>query len=87
MARPKSEDKRNAILDAATRVFAECGLTAAPTSEISRRAGVADGPLFTYFKTKDDLINAVITENLVRIRSPSARIADRGNLEAASKVF
>ena len=29
----------------------------------------------------------VITENLVRIRSPSARIADRGNFEAASKVF
>jgi hypothetical protein len=30
---------------------------------------------------------AVITENLVRMRSPSARIADRGNFEAASKVF
>ena len=59
MARPKSEDKRNAILEAATRVFAERGLTAAPTSEISRRAGVADGTLFTYFKTKDDLINAL----------------------------
>ena len=62
MARPKSEDKRNAILYAATRVFAERGLTAAPTSEISRRAGVADGTLFTYFKTKDDLINALYRE-------------------------
>ena len=59
MARPKSEDKRNAILDAATRVFAERGLTAAPTSEISKQAGVAEGTLFTYFKTKDDLINAL----------------------------
>ncbi len=59
MARPKSEDKRNAILDAATRLFAERGLTAAPTSEISKQAGVAEGTLFTYFKTKDDLINAL----------------------------
>ena len=59
MARPKSEDKRNAILDAATRVFAERGLTAAPTSEISKKAGVADGTLFTYFKTKDELVNAL----------------------------
>ena len=33
MSRPKSEDKRNAILDAATRVFAERGLTAAPDVE------------------------------------------------------
>ena len=62
MARPKSEDKRNAILDAATRVFAERGLTAAPTSEISKEAGVAEGTLFTYFKTKDDLMNALYRE-------------------------
>src|SRR5580693_6638793 len=59
MARPRSEDKRNAILDAATHVFAERGLSAAPTSEISKLAGVAEGTLFTYFKTKDDLINAL----------------------------
>ena len=62
MARPKSEDKRNAILDAATRLFAERGLTASPTSEISKEAGVAEGTLFTYFKTKDDLINALYRE-------------------------
>jgi AcrR family transcriptional regulator len=62
VARPKSDDKRNAILDAATRVFAERGLTAAPTSEISKQAGVAEGTLFTYFKTKDDLINALYRE-------------------------
>jgi AcrR family transcriptional regulator len=62
VARPKSEDKRNAILDAATRLFAERGLTAAPTSEISQQAGIAEGTLFTYFKTKDDLINALYRE-------------------------
>ncbi len=62
VARPKSEDKRNAILDAATRVFAERGLTDAPTSEISKQAGIAEGTLFTYFKTKDDLVNALYRE-------------------------
>jgi AcrR family transcriptional regulator len=62
VARPKSEDKRYAILDAATRLFAERGLTAAPTSEISKQARVAEGTLFTYFKTKDDLINALYRE-------------------------
>jgi len=67
VARPKSEDKRNAILDAATRVFAERGLTAAPTSEISKRAGIAEGTLFTYFKTKDDLINALYREIKVEL--------------------
>jgi AcrR family transcriptional regulator len=62
MARPKSEDKRNAILDAATGLFAERGLAAAPTSKISKQAGVAEGTLFTYFKTKDDLISALCRE-------------------------
>jgi AcrR family transcriptional regulator len=62
MARPRSGDKRNAILDAATRAFAERGLADAPTSEISKRAGVAEGTLFTYFKTKNDLINSLYRE-------------------------
>jgi AcrR family transcriptional regulator len=50
------------FLDAATRVFAERGLTAAPRSDISKQAGVAEGNLFTYFKTKDDLIKALYRE-------------------------
>src|SRR3979411_2458743 len=74
MARPKSEDKRNAILDAATRLFAERGLTAAPTSEISKAAGVAEGTLFTYFKTKDDLINALYRE--IKLELADAMMSD-----------
>src|SRR5712675_1273665 len=74
MARPKSENKRNAILDAATRVFAERGLTAAPTSEISRQAGVAEGTLFTYFKTKDELINALYRE--IKLELADAMMSD-----------
>jgi AcrR family transcriptional regulator len=61
MARIKSEDKRNSILLAATRVFAERGLSA-PTAAITNAAGVAEGTLFTYFKTKDELVNALYRE-------------------------
>jgi AcrR family transcriptional regulator len=57
MARSKSEDKRSAILDAATRVFAERGVWSTPTSAISKAAGVAEGTLFTYFSTKEELVN------------------------------
>ncbi len=59
MARPRSEDKHTAILDAAIQVIAERGLEATPTSAISKVAGVAEGTLFTYFKTKDALVNAL----------------------------
>jgi AcrR family transcriptional regulator len=61
MAKPKSEDKRNAIVFAATQVFAERGL-GAPTAAITSAAGIAEGSLFTYFKTKDELINALYRE-------------------------
>ncbi|HEY1608448.1 MAG TPA: TetR/AcrR family transcriptional regulator [Paraburkholderia sp.] len=56
MARPKSEDKRNAILAAAACVVAEQGDSAA-TARIAKEARVAEGTLFTYFANKDDLLN------------------------------
>lgn len=58
MSRARSEAKRNAILAAAIRVFAKEGLTA-PTSAVSREAGVAEGTLFIYFPTKVQLLDAV----------------------------
>ena len=62
MARPKSENKRKAILEAAMDTFAERGIGHAPTSAISAAAGVAEGTLFTYFKTKDELLNELYRE-------------------------
>jgi AcrR family transcriptional regulator len=62
LSRPRSDDKRKAILDAALHVFAERGIASAPTSAISTAAGVAEGSLFTYFKTKDELMNALYVE-------------------------
>src|ERR1700685_1619930 len=61
MARLLSEDRHAALLDAAMKVFAEHGL-AASTALISKTAGVSEGSLFTYFKTKDELINALYRE-------------------------
>lgn len=61
MARPKSDDKRTAILEAATRAIETQGL-GAPTAGIAEAAGVANGSLFTYFKTKADLFNQLFLE-------------------------
>jgi AcrR family transcriptional regulator len=61
MARPRSDDKRKAILAAATQVVAEQGI-GAPTAKIARLAGVAEGSLFTYFSNKDELLNQLYVE-------------------------
>jgi AcrR family transcriptional regulator len=61
MPRPKDEDKRKAIMDAAIRVIAVQGLSA-PTMKIAEEARVANGSLFTYFATKADLFNQLYLE-------------------------
>jgi AcrR family transcriptional regulator len=67
MTRPRSGDKRNAILAAATDIIAEQGVSA-PTAKIARAAGVADGSLFTYFPDKDDLLNQLYVELKADVR-------------------
>lgn len=51
-----ANDKRERILSAAERVFARRGFFAARVSEIAKDAGVADGTIYLYFKSKDDLL-------------------------------
>ncbi|MFI5173475.1 MAG: TetR/AcrR family transcriptional regulator [Terriglobia bacterium] len=55
MAR-KENDKRREILQAAIRVFARSGFFNSKVSDVARRAGVADGTIYLYFRNKDDLL-------------------------------
>ena len=52
-------DKRKQILDAALKLFVELGFHGTPTSMIAKEAGVANGTLFHYFATKDELVIAL----------------------------
>jgi AcrR family transcriptional regulator len=56
MARALSPEKRRLILESATREIAEKGL-AASIAAIAKGAGLAEGTIFTYFSSKDDLLN------------------------------
>ena len=67
------EDKRRQLLDAAVRVFARKGFHASRVGDIAEEAGVAHGLLYHYFKSKDQVLEAVFHENwsvlLARIAS------------------
>ena len=62
MARPKAADKSQRILDAATRVFARKGYFAARVSDIAKKAGVADGTIYLYFRNKEDILVRLFDE-------------------------
>ena len=61
MARARSPEKRSAILRAAAREIAQAGVGAS-TAQIAKGAGLAEGTLFTYFATKDILLNELYIE-------------------------
>jgi TetR/AcrR family fatty acid metabolism transcriptional regulator len=72
MARKRSDDKRRRILDAAVKVFARKGYFGAKVSEVARRAGIADGTIYLYFRNKEDILvslfDEVMAEHLERGR-------------------
>lgn len=56
----KRADKYQRILEAAVEVIAENGFFNARISDIAQRAGVADGTIYLYFKSKDQILMAAI---------------------------
>jgi TetR/AcrR family fatty acid metabolism transcriptional regulator len=65
-------DKRERILDAAERVFAQHGFFAARVSEIAKEAGVADGTIYLYFKSKDELLISLFESRMDRFNATLA---------------
>ncbi|HLA78668.1 MAG TPA: TetR/AcrR family transcriptional regulator [Vicinamibacteria bacterium] len=72
MARRRSDGKRERILEAAVKVFAKKGYFAAKVAEIARKAGVADGTIYLYFRNKEDILvslfDQVMADYLERVR-------------------
>jgi AcrR family transcriptional regulator len=61
-AGPASEERRHQIMEAALRVFADKGYSAATTKDIAHEAGVTPGLIYHYFEDKRALLAAILTE-------------------------
>src|SRR6266568_1942145 len=66
---PPAEGKRERILDAAIKVFAAEGFYNAKVSQIAHEAGVADGTIYLYFKSKDDLLINLFEDRMERVNA------------------
>ncbi len=63
----RAGDKRERILGAAVRVFAKKGFHATRVSEVAKAAGVADGTIYLYFKSKDELLVSLFEDRVERL--------------------
>src|SRR5215216_6462991 len=65
--RRRSGDKRDRILKAAVKVFARSGFHATRVSEVAKAAGVADGTIYLYFKSKEELLFSLFEDRVGKL--------------------
>ena len=84
-ARGASAEKRARILESAERVFALKGFFGSKVADIAAEAGVADGTIYLYFRSKDDLLISVFEEQMAKVNE-ALQTAIRGVKDAAEKL-
>lgn len=80
MARPRTDDKRKRILQAAVGVFARKGYHGARVAEIARKAKVADGTIYLYFHNKEDILvslfDDLMSEHVQQVKDALPEVPD-----------
>jgi len=64
---PRTNNKKELIIDAAIKVFARKGFYNAKVADVAKMAGVADGTIYLYFKNKDDLLISLFETKMEEI--------------------
>ncbi|NHM30170.1 TetR/AcrR family transcriptional regulator [Neobacillus terrae] len=63
-------EKQKKIIIAAIESFSEKGFAATSTSEIAKKAGVAEGTIFRHYKTKKELLISIVTPVMAKLLAP-----------------
>jgi AcrR family transcriptional regulator len=63
-------DKQKQIIIAAIESFSQKGYAGTSTSEIAKKAGVAEGTIFRHYKTKKDLLLSIVTPVISKLLAP-----------------
>lgn len=72
----EAEVRRNEILDAADELFSQKGFDNTSTNDILEKVGIARGTLYYHFKSKEDIMNALIERYTIRILNSAKKIAE-----------
>lgn len=91
---PPALDKRIAILDAATAVFAKRGYFGSQVADVARAAGIAAGTVYLYFRSKDEILTSIFDRTmreaieegrdaLEGVRDPVARLRQIARMHLA----
>ncbi len=82
----EAEERRNEILDAAEKLFSEKGFDGTSTNDILDEVGIARGTLYYHFKSKEDILDAMIERMTGRLIQKAAEIAAQKELPVMQRL-
>jgi TetR/AcrR family fatty acid metabolism transcriptional regulator len=74
----KKNNRKNDIINAAIKIFAQKGFYNAKVADVAREAGIADGTIYLYFKNKDDLLISLFETKMEEILQRFSQTLYRG---------
>ncbi len=81
-----AEERRNEILDAAERLFGEKGFDGTSTNDILDEVGIARGTLYYHFKSKEDILDAMIERLTGRLIANASEIVKKKDIPVLQRL-
>ncbi|EEM05440.1 TetR/AcrR family transcriptional regulator [Bacillus pseudomycoides] len=81
------EERRNEILDTAEKLFVSKGYMKTTVNDILREIGIAKGTFYHYFKSKEEVMDAIITQIVNADVVAAKKIASSPNIPVLDKLF
>ncbi|MBR5943743.1 MAG: TetR/AcrR family transcriptional regulator, partial [Lachnospiraceae bacterium] len=82
----EAEERRNEILDVAEKLFIEKGFDAASTNDILAVIGIARGTLYYHFKSKEEILDAIIERIVDRTVGKAKDIASDKSIPTLKRL-
>ncbi|MFJ6208490.1 TetR/AcrR family transcriptional regulator [Lysinibacillus sp. NPDC092081] len=85
--RKEAIERRNEILDAADELFGQKGFDGTSTNEILEKVGIARGTLYYHFKSKEDIMDALIERYNAQILGAAKEIASNKSIPVHERII
>ncbi|MFV0395113.1 MAG: TetR/AcrR family transcriptional regulator [Coprobacillaceae bacterium] len=83
----KAEERKNEILDAADALFNTKGYDGTSTNDILDKVGIARGTLYHHFKSKEDIMDALIERYSIQFLAEARKIAVDSNIPVMERII
>lgn len=83
----KAEDRKNEILDAVDELFGQKGFDGTSTNDILEKVGIARGTLYHHFKSKEDIMDALIDRYAVRLIDGAQEVAADKSIPIVERII